>query len=128
MVALGTFLSAFWILAANSWMQTPAGYDIAPNGQYVPADWLAVIFNPSFPYRLVHMVLAAYLTTAFVVGAVGAWHLLKDRGNAAARVMFSMAMWMATIVAPVQIFAGDMHGLNTLENHKIGRASCRKRV
>ncbi|HEX6959906.1 MAG TPA: cytochrome ubiquinol oxidase subunit I [Ferrovibrio sp.] len=114
MVALGTLLSAFWILAANSWMQTPQGYAIAPNGQFVPESWLAVIFNPSFPYRLVHMVLAAYLTTAFVVGAVGAWHLLRDRTNTAARVMFSMAMWMATLVAPIQIVAGDLHGLNTL--------------
>jgi cytochrome d ubiquinol oxidase subunit I len=116
MVAFGTFLSAFWILAVNSWMQTPAGYAIAPNGQFVPEDWFAVIFNPSFPYRLVHMVLAAYLTTAFVVGAVGAWHLLKDKTNAGARVMFSMAMWMAAIVAPIQIFAGDLHGLNTLQH------------
>lgn len=116
MVAAGTFFSAFWILAVNSWMQTPAGHAIAPNGQFVPEDWWAVIFNPSFPYRLVHMVLAAYLTTAFVVGAVGAWHLLRDRGNAPARVMFSMAMWMAAIVAPVQILAGDLHGLNTLEH------------
>jgi cytochrome d ubiquinol oxidase subunit I len=116
MVAFGTFISAFWILAVNSWMQTPAGYAIAPNGQFVPESWLAVIFNPSFPYRLVHMVLAAYLTTAFVVGAVGAWHLLKDRSNGAARVMFSMAMWMAAIVAPIQIVAGDFHGLNTLKH------------
>lgn len=116
MVAAGTFFSAFWILAVNSWMQTPAGYAIAPNGQFVPEDWWAVIFNPSFPYRLVHMVLAAYLTTAFVVGAVGAWHLLKGRSNAPARLMFSMAMWMAAIVAPIQIFAGDLHGLNTLEH------------
>jgi cytochrome d ubiquinol oxidase subunit I len=116
MVAFGTFLSAFWILAVNSWMQTPAGYAIAPNGQFVPEDWFAVIFNPSFPYRLVHMVLAAYLTTAFVVGAVGAWHLLRDKSNAGARVMFSMAMWMAAIVAPIQIFAGDLHGLNTLQH------------
>jgi cytochrome d ubiquinol oxidase subunit I len=116
MVAFGTFLSAFWILAVNSWMQTPAGYAIAPNGQFVPEDWFAVVFNPSFPYRLVHMVLAAYLTTAFVVGAVGAWHLLRDKTNAGARVMFSMAMWMAAIVAPIQIFAGDLHGLNTLKH------------
>ena len=113
LVALGMLLSTFWILSANSWMQTPAGYAIE-NGQFVPADWWAVIFNPSFPYRLVHMVLAAYLTTAFVVGAVGAFHLLRDRSNAAAALMFSMAMWMATIVAPVQLVAGDMHGLNTL--------------
>ena len=85
-------------------------------GQFVPADWWAVIFNPSFPYRLVHMVLAAYLTTAFVVGAVGACHLLRDRGERLARVMFSMAMWMAAMVAPIQIVAGDPHGLNTLEH------------
>lgn len=114
-VAVGTFISAFWILAVNSWMQTPAGYEIAANGQFVSGEsWLAIIFNPSFPYRLVHTVLAAYLTTAFAVGGVGAWHLLRDRTNPGARKMFSMAMWMAALVAPVQIFAGDMHGLNTL--------------
>jgi len=116
MVAAGTLLSAFWILSANSWMQTPRGHTINSAGQFAPADWWAVIFNPSFPYRLVHMVLAAYLTTAFVVGAVGAHHLLRDRSNEGARVMFSMAMWMAALVAPVQIFAGDQHGLNTLEH------------
>jgi cytochrome d ubiquinol oxidase subunit I len=116
MVAFGTLLSAFWILAANSWMQTPAGYAINEAGQFVPTDWWAVIFNPSFPYRLVHMVLAAYLTTAFVVGAVGAFHLLRDRANEGARIMFSMAMWMAAIVAPIQLVAGDLHGLNTLEH------------
>jgi len=73
-----------------------------------------VVFNPSFPYRLVHMVLAAYLTTSFAVGAVGAWHLLRERRNPAARLMFSMAMWMALLVAPLQIVAGDLHGLNTV--------------
>jgi cytochrome d ubiquinol oxidase subunit I len=97
-------------------MQTPAGYGINEHGQFVPDDWWAIVFNPSFPYRLVHMVLAAYLSTAFVVGAVGAFHLLRDRGNEAARTMFSMAMWMAAVVAPVQIVAGDVHGLNTLEH------------
>jgi cytochrome bd ubiquinol oxidase subunit I len=116
-VAVGTFISAFWILSVNSWMQTPTGYEIAANGQFVPGpSWSAIIFNPSFPYRLVHTVLAAYLTTAFAVGAVGAWHLLKDRTNLGARKMFSMAMWMAALVAPLQIAAGDMHGLNTLEH------------
>ncbi len=115
MVAAGTLISAIWILSVNSWMQTPAGYSINAAGQFVPEDWWAVIFNPSFPYRFVHMVLAAYLTTAFVVGAVGAWHLLKDTNSRGARVMFSMAMWMAALVAPIQIFAGDQHGLNTLE-------------
>ena len=115
LVAIGTLISTFWILSANSWMQTPQGYAIE-NGQFVPADWWAIIFNPSFPYRLVHMVLAAYLTTAFVVGAVGAYHLLRDRNNQPAALMFSMAMWMATLVAPLQIVAGDFHGLNTLEH------------
>src|SRR6202011_4669558 len=116
MVAIGTLMSAFWILSSNSWMQTPAGYAVNADGQFVPADWLKVIFNPSFPYRLVHMVLAAYLTTALVVGAVGSFHLLRDAHLAGARVMFSMAMWMATLVAPIQIFAGDQHGLNTQEH------------
>ncbi|WP_369025542.1 cytochrome ubiquinol oxidase subunit I [Qipengyuania sp. RANM35] len=120
MVALGTFVSAFWILSVNSWMQTPTGYELGANGQFLPGEsWLNIIFNPSFPYRLVHTVIAAYLTTAFVVGGVGAWHLLKDRTNAHARKMFSMAMWMAALVAPVQIFAGDMHGLNTLEHQPV---------
>ncbi len=116
MVAIGTLLSAFWILSVNSWMHTPAGYAVNDVGQFVPVDWWAVVFNPSFPYRLVHMVLATYLTTAFVVGGVGAWHLLKNWDNRSAQVMFSMAMWMATIVAPIQILAGDFHGLNTLEH------------
>ncbi len=120
MVALGTFVSAFWILSVNSWMQTPSGFAMNANGQFISAgSWLAIIFNPSFPYRLLHTVSAAYLTTAFLVGGVGAWHLLKDRANPRARIMFSMAMWMATIVAPVQIFLGDLHGLNTLQHQPI---------
>jgi cytochrome d ubiquinol oxidase subunit I len=97
-------------------MQTPAGYAVNDAGQFVPVDWWAIIFNPSFPYRLVHTVLAAFLTTAFAVGATGAWHLLHDTANRQARVMFSMAMWMAALVTPVQIIAGDQHGLNTLEH------------
>src|SRR3954466_6936515 len=116
MVAAGTLVSAFWILSANSWMQTPAGHGLNAQGQFVAVDWLKLIFNPSFPYRLVHMVLAAYLTTALVVGAVGAWHLLRDTYVPGPRVMFSMAMWMAALVAPIQILAGDQHGLNTLEH------------
>jgi cytochrome d ubiquinol oxidase subunit I len=116
MVAIGTLGSAFWILSANSWMQTPAGFAVNPDGQFVPEDWWAVIFNPSFPYRLVHMVLAAYLTTALVVGAVGAWHLLRDATEPAARRMFAMAMGMIVVVAPIQIVVGDFHGLNTLEH------------
>jgi cytochrome d ubiquinol oxidase subunit I len=116
MVAVGTLISATWILSANSWMQTPAGFAMNEAGQFVPVDWWAIVFNPSFPYRLTHMVLAAYLTTAFVVGACGAWHLIRKTAPRRARKMFSMAMWMAAIVAPIQIFAGDMHGLNTLEH------------
>ena len=113
-VAVGTLISAFWILSVNSWMQTPAGYTLTQGGRFLPVDWWAVVFNPSFPYRLVHMVLASYLSVAFAVGAVGAYHLLRDRQSQAARVMFSMAMWMAAIVAPLQVIAGDQQGLNTL--------------
>ncbi|MEM5501291.1 cytochrome ubiquinol oxidase subunit I [Ahrensia kielensis] len=116
MVAFGTLMSATWILSVNSWMQTPAGYSINDIGQFVPEDWWLIVFNPSFPYRLVHMVLAAYLTTALVVGGVGALHILRNRKDAPARRMFSMAMWMLVLVAPIQIFAGDLHGLNTLEH------------
>jgi cytochrome d ubiquinol oxidase subunit I len=116
MVAVGTLISATWILSANSWMHTPQGHIIGENGQFLPQDWWKIIFNPSFPYRLTHTVLAAFLTTAFGVGAVGAFHLLRDRTNKQARVMFSMAMWMAALVTPVQIFVGDLHGINTLEH------------
>jgi cytochrome d ubiquinol oxidase subunit I len=119
MVAIGTLISAFWILSANSWMQTPAGYFVNAAGQFLPTSWWEIVFNPSFPYRLVHMVLAAYLTTAFAVGAVGAFHLLRDNRNEGARVMFSMAMWMAALVAPIQVLAGDQHGLNTLEHQPV---------
>jgi cytochrome d ubiquinol oxidase subunit I len=115
MVAIGTLISATWILSVNSWMQTPAGYSINDVGQFIPEDWWAIVFNPSFPYRLVHMVLAAYLTTALVVGAVGALHLLRDRFDMPSRKMFSMAMWMLAVVTPLQIVAGDFHGINTLE-------------
>ncbi len=121
MVSTGTLISMSWILASNSWMQTPAGYTIdKATGRFLPADWLRIIFNPSFPFRLVHMGLAAFLCVAFAVGAVGAFHLLRDRRAGRAptepvRVMFSMAMWMAAIVAPMQILAGDTQGLNTLQ-------------
>ncbi|WP_108503200.1 cytochrome ubiquinol oxidase subunit I [Paracoccus indicus] len=121
-VAVGTAISAFWILSVNSWMHTPAGFEIDPEtGQFLPTDFWQVIFNPSFPYRLMHTVTAAYLTTAFIVGGVAALHLLRHRHrpdlvSPATRTMFSMAMWMAAVFAPVQIFLGDMHGLNTLEH------------
>ncbi|PIO98258.1 cytochrome ubiquinol oxidase subunit I [Pleomorphomonas carboxyditropha] len=116
MVALGTLLSATWILAANSWMQTPAGFGVNEAGQFVPLDWWAIIFTPSFPYRFVHMVLAAYLTTALVVGACGAWHLLRGGAPRRSSTMFVMAMGMVAVVTPLQILAGDQHGLNTLEH------------
>lgn len=119
-VAAGTAISAFWIIVVNSWMHTPQGHAFNAAGQFVPLDWWTIIFNPSMPYRLVHTVLAAYLTTALVVGGVAAWHLLKGRrdpehNTEGARVMFSMAMWMAALVAPLQIVAGHAHGENTLE-------------
>ncbi|EIX9024097.1 cytochrome ubiquinol oxidase subunit I [Klebsiella aerogenes] len=115
MVALGTLFSTFWILASNSWMHTPQGY-IIENGIVVPVDWLKVVFNPSFPYRLLHMSTAAFLASAFFVGASAAWHLLKGNDTPAIRKMFSMALWMALIVAPIQAMIGDAHGLNTLEH------------
>lgn len=115
MVALGTIISTFWILASNSWMQTPQGF-IIENGIVIPQDWLKIVFNPSFPYRLFHMSVAAFLASAFFVGASGAWHLLRGNDNPAIRKMFSMALWMALIVAPIQAMIGDAHGLNTLEH------------
>ncbi|PZX18824.1 cytochrome d ubiquinol oxidase subunit I [Palleronia aestuarii] len=117
MVAIGTAISATWILSVNSWMQTPQGFELSDNGQYLPADWWAIIFSPSFLPRLFHTLTAAYLTTAFIVGGVGAWHLLKNRSrNPGVRTMFSMAMWMAALVAPLQIFFGHEQGLNTYEH------------
>jgi cytochrome d ubiquinol oxidase subunit I len=115
LVALGTLISATWILGANSWMQTPQGYAIA-DGRMVPADWFAIVFNPSFPYRLAHMAIAAFLSTALFVGASAAWHLRRGKDGPALRTMFSMAMWMMVAVAPVQAFVGDLHGLNTLKH------------
>lgn len=115
-VALGTLISGFWILAVNSWMQTPQGYAVTADGRFVPTNWAEIIFNPSFFYRFPHMMMACFLAVAFFVGAVGAYHLLRQPNNVAARKMFSMALWMAVIVAPLQIFMGDMHGINTLEH------------
>lgn len=115
MVALGSLISAFWILTTNSWMQTPAGFSINAAGQFVPQDWWQIIFNPSMPYRFVHMVLAAFLATGLFVGGISAWHLLKRNDNPVARRMFSMAMWMVLFTAPLQIIAGDQQGLNTRE-------------
>jgi cytochrome d ubiquinol oxidase subunit I len=115
LVAMGTLVSTFWILAANSWMQTPDGFARMADGRFIPTSWVKALFNPSFPYRYTHTVVAAYLTTALVVGAVGAFHLLKDKTNPRARLMFSMAMWMAVIIGPLQIVLGDLHGVNTYQ-------------
>ncbi len=115
MVAIGTLVSTFWILAANSWMHTPAGYELR-DGVFYAGNWFEIIFNPSFPYRLVHMVLAAYLTTAFVVAGIAAWYLRRNVAIPHARTMFAMAMGFITIVAPLQIIAGDLHGLNVREH------------
>jgi cytochrome bd ubiquinol oxidase subunit I len=113
-VALGTAMSAFWILSANSWMQTPSGYEIR-NGVAYPTDWIQVIFNPSFPYRLAHMLNAAYLTTGFVVLAVGARYVLGGRYLVEGRTMLKMALGLMAILAPLQLVVGDQHGLNTLK-------------
>ncbi len=115
-VACGTLISAFWILSANSWMQTPQGFRLGDDGLLYPTDWLAVIFNPSFPYRFAHMIVATYLTTAFVVGGIGAFYLWRRRHVEHARVMLGMAMIMAVFVAPTQLLLGDLHGLNTLKH------------
>jgi cytochrome d ubiquinol oxidase subunit I len=117
-VAAGTLMSAFWILAANSWMQTPAGYEMRGGIAY-PTDWLAIVFNPSFPYRLAHMVTAAYLTTAMVVLAVGARYLMAGTFIEEARTMVRMAVGLIAVLAPLQLIIGDQHGLNTLAHQPI---------
>lgn len=111
-VALGTLISAFWILAANSWMHTPAGFRIE-GGVYFPERWFEIVFNPSFPYRFVHMVLAAYLTTCFVVAGVAASYLNRGRFPQRSALMLKLAVVFASIVVPLQIVVGDLHGLNT---------------
>ena len=119
MVAFGTTLSAFWILAANSWMQTPQGHVLGANGVFSVADWWQVIFNPSFPYRLAHMVTAALLTASFVVAGVSAWQVLKDRHADTARKALRLAIGAAALLAPLKLFIGDQHGLNTLEHQPV---------
>jgi cytochrome bd ubiquinol oxidase subunit I len=120
MVALGTLLSAFWILSANSWMQTPDGFAIE-NGKAVPVDWFKIVFNPSFPLRYAHMVMGCYLTTSFAVAGMSAWMLLRHPHDApeaklaGSRRSMSMALWFATIFVPVQIVIGDLHGLGVLK-------------
>jgi cytochrome d ubiquinol oxidase subunit I len=115
MVAIGTTLSAFWILSLNSWMQTPAGYQII-DGEFHAVDWLAIVFNPSFPYRLAHMLLASTLTTAFLIAGLSAWQLLRKTANNGTHLALRTGVLAAAIAIPLQILAGDMHGLNTLEH------------
>jgi cytochrome bd ubiquinol oxidase subunit I len=114
-VALGTLFSSFWIIAANSWMQTPAGFEVV-DGRFVPVDWIQAIFNPSFPYRLAHTVVAVYLTTAFTVIGVAAWYLRRGRYAEESRVMITMGTLLATVLLPLQLVIGDLHGVNTLEH------------
>ncbi|CBV42340.1 cytochrome ubiquinol oxidase subunit I [Halomonas elongata] len=115
MVAVGTFISAFWILAANSWMQTPVGTELI-DGRFHVTSWSEAIFNPSFGYRFAHMVLASFLTGGFVVAGVSAWYLLIGRDAEANRKAFSMCLWLLLVLAPTQAVVGDFHGLNTLEH------------
>ncbi|MHA3093058.1 cytochrome ubiquinol oxidase subunit I [Acinetobacter brisouii] len=115
MVAIGTCISMFWILSSNSWMQTPQGFAIE-NGVIVPKDWLAIVFNPSFPYRFAHMAVAAFLVSALVVAGTSAWHLLRGRRDVLVKRSFSMALWMILFAAPAQVLVGDQHGLNTLHH------------
>ena len=115
MVALGTTLSAFWILSLNSWMQTPAGYEII-DGKFHATDWLAIVFNPSFPYRLGHMLLASALTAGFLIAGVSAWQLIKGTATQGTRQALRAAVVAVAVAIPLQIFMGDLHGLNTLEH------------
>jgi len=114
-VAVGSIISAFWILSANSWMHTPRGFGIGADGRFVAQDWWAIIFNPSFPYRFTHMMLATFLATALMIAGASAWQLLRDSTHLRARVQFSMALWAVAVLAPVQIAVGDLHGENTLK-------------
>jgi len=114
LVALGTLLSSFWILSTNSWMQTPAGYRMV-DGRFVPVDWMAIVFNPSFPYRLAHTVDAFYVTTGFVVLAVGAWLIRKKNFAEEGKVMLTTTLALLAVLVPLQMLLGDMHGLNTLK-------------
>jgi cytochrome bd ubiquinol oxidase subunit I len=122
MVAVGTLFSTFWILVVNSWMQTPTGFSLQ-NGRFFPDDWAAVIWNPSFPFRFLHVVVAVYLTTAFTVIGVAAYHLRNRRFVEESRVMILMGISLATILVPLQALIGDAHGVNTLEHQPIKLAA-----
>jgi cytochrome d ubiquinol oxidase subunit I len=122
MVALGTLVSTFWIISANSWMHTPTGYEIV-NGTFEAADWFSIVFNPSFPVRLAHMTLAAFITTCFVIGGVSAIYLLKDRHREGAILMLKLAVGFAAITVPLQILVGDLHGLKVHEHQPVKLAA-----
>ena len=115
LVAFGTTLSAFWILSLNSWMQTPAGFEIV-DGKFIPVDWLAVVFNPSFPYRLAHKLLASTLTASFLIAGLCAWQLIKGSATGGTHKAMRAAVIAASVAMPLQFLAGDLHGLNTLEH------------
>ena len=123
LVAVGTLISTFWIISANSWMQTPQGYVVDAQGVLQPADWWAIVFNPSFPYRLAHMVLAAFITTCFVIGGVSAWYLRRGVHVEAGKRMLVHAMAFAAIAVPVQVFVGDQHGLEVREYQPVKLAA-----
>lgn len=115
MVAIGTCISMFWILSSNSWMQTPQGF-IIENGIVIPTDWWAIVFNPSFPYRLAHMAAAAFLVSSLLVVGTAAWHLIKGRRDELVKKSFSMGLWMVLVTSCLQVVIGDNHGLNTLKH------------
>jgi len=115
LVAVGTTMSAFWILSLNSWMHTPAGFEIV-NGEFMPTDWMAIVFNPSFPYRLAHKLLASGLTASFLIAGLCAWQLIKGSATRGTHKALRSAVFAAALIAPVQVFVGDLHGLNTLEH------------
>ena len=118
LVAIGTILSAFWIISANSWMHTPQGYRVE-DGVFFVASWFSIIFNPSFPYRLAHMLVASYLTTSFFIAGISAWFLLRNQQRAVAEKSFSLAIGLAFLFAPLQIFIGDLHGINTFKHQPL---------
>jgi cytochrome d ubiquinol oxidase subunit I len=122
MVALGTLISTFWIISANSWMHTPAGYTIV-DGVYQAADWMQIVFNPSFPVRLAHMVLAAFITTCFVIGGISAAYLLRNRHVEGATLMLKLAIAFGAIAVPAQIIVGDLHGLAVHEHQPVKLAA-----
>ncbi len=115
MVAIGTSLSAFWILSLNSWMHTPTGFEMR-DGVAFPVDWMAIIFNPSFPYRFTHVLMASALTASFLIAGVSAFRLLNGDDKRAPKLTLKVSLTAAMILAPIQIFVGDLHGLNTLEH------------